>query len=121
MGYFLWLNASINTTNVAKEIANINDSNTVIGTTPGPHDVGHADIAAGSGELSLPSFSEPTTLESPILLLFYYSSITLLLLFYYSSITLLLYHTYVPPNPNALFLYERFIPLSSFLCKYKGI
>ena len=34
MGYFLWLNASTNTINVAKEIANINDSNTVIGTTP---------------------------------------------------------------------------------------
>ena len=34
MGYFLWLNASIITTNVAKVIANINDSNTDIGTTP---------------------------------------------------------------------------------------
>ncbi|MBE1556775.1 hypothetical protein H4683_003901 [Filibacter limicola] len=34
MGYFLWLNASINTTNVAKAIAIINDSNTDIGTTP---------------------------------------------------------------------------------------
>ena len=34
MGYFLWLNDSIITINVAKAIANINDSNTDIGTTP---------------------------------------------------------------------------------------
>ena len=81
MGYFLWLNESINTTNVAKAIAIINDSNTVIGTTPGPQDVGHADVAAGCGELSLPSFSEPTTLESPLL------------------ITFSLYHTYVLGKP----------------------
>jgi len=57
MGYFLWLNVSINTINVVKATANISDSNTVIGTTPGPQDVGHADVAAGRGEFSLPSLS----------------------------------------------------------------
>lgn len=72
MGYFC-LNVRIKTTNVAKAIANINASNTDIGITPGPHDAGHADVATGCGELSLPSFSEPTTLKLPILLPFNYT------------------------------------------------
>lgn len=59
MGYFLflWSNESINTINVAKATANISASNTDIGTTPGPQDVGHADIAAGRGDFSLPSLT----------------------------------------------------------------
>ena len=50
MGYFLWLNDRIDTTNAANVIAIINASNTDTGTT-GPHDVGHADVAAGCGVL----------------------------------------------------------------------
>jgi hypothetical protein len=42
MGYFLWLIASINTINVSKAIANINDTNTDIDTNLGKHDVDHA-------------------------------------------------------------------------------
>jgi len=69
MGYFCFcLNERINIINVEKAIANINDSETVIGIPPGPYDAGHADIVTGCGELSLPSFSMPTTLELPILL-----------------------------------------------------
>lgn len=49
MGYFLWLNESINTINVANVTANINPSNT--------------DMAP-----PLSNGSEPTTLELPILL-----------------------------------------------------
>ena len=42
--------------NVANAIANINASNTVIASPPGPHDVGHADVTAGRGGVSLRSF-----------------------------------------------------------------
>ncbi len=42
-------------TNVANEIANINASNTVMASPPGPHDVGHADVTAGRGGVSLRS------------------------------------------------------------------
>ena len=41
------------TINAANVIAIINASNTDIGTT-GPHDVGHVDVAARCGELSMP-------------------------------------------------------------------
>lgn len=70
MGY-LCLNENINAINLAKETANINDSNTDIGITPGPHDVGHVVLATGYCVLRLPSMSVPTTLEY----LFYYLSI----------------------------------------------
>ena len=66
MGYFLWLNDSIITINVAKAIANINDSNTDIGTTP---------FRTGVS----PYGSEPTTLERPILLCFDYTICRLLI------------------------------------------
>ena len=54
MGYFLWLNDRIDTTNAAQVIAIINASNTDTATT-GPHEVGHADVAARCDESSLPS------------------------------------------------------------------
>lgn len=77
MGYFFLSFDSIMTTNVAKPIAIINDSNTDMGITPGLQDVGHAIVAAGRGELRLPS-SEPSILKSPIQLLFHYSTRTFL-------------------------------------------
>ncbi len=55
MGYFLWLNDRIDTTNAANVTANINASNT--DTAPPPF-----------------YGSEPTTLELPILLLFDYTT-----------------------------------------------
>lgn len=53
MGYFLWLNERIDTTNGANEIVNINPSNTVTGTS-GSHEASHADVATGRGALSPP-------------------------------------------------------------------
>ncbi len=52
---------------------------------PGPHDVGHADVAAGRGEFSLRSLdgNGPTTLELPILLNRHYNTHKFLY-FYYS-------------------------------------
>ncbi len=75
MGYFLWLNDSIITTKVANVTANINASNTDIGTTPGPQDVGHADVAAGRGEFSLPFLSQTGVSRPPLSFLFYCPSI----------------------------------------------
>ncbi len=61
MGYFcFWLNESIAIINAPNVNVSINPSNTVISATP------------------LPNGNEPTTLESPILLLSYYTIHTFL-------------------------------------------